>query len=110
MTIMMVAVTTTISQTHEVYAENKAKDLCSQYDGEWNNGKCKIENDDDKTDYEDELCDDAEDTKKYPKICKSGSNDWLTKQLISIFYLERLSFCKKNISCLLLIQQRYSKN
>jgi hypothetical protein len=75
MTIMMVAVTTTISQTHEVYAENKAKDLCSQYDGEWNNGKCKIENDDDKTDYEDELCDDAEDTKKYPKICKSGSND-----------------------------------
>ena len=30
MTIMMVAVTTIISQTHEVYAENKAKDLCSQ--------------------------------------------------------------------------------
>ena len=42
MTIMMIAVTTIISQTHEVYAENKAKDLCSQYDGEWNNGKCKI--------------------------------------------------------------------
>ena len=55
MTIMMVAVTTTISQTHKVYAENKAKDLCSQYDGEWNNGKCKIKNDEDKTDYEDEL-------------------------------------------------------
>ena len=34
MTIMMVAVTTIISQTHKVYAENKAKDLCSQYDGE----------------------------------------------------------------------------
>ncbi|MDW3605415.1 MAG: hypothetical protein QOK67_10270 [Nitrososphaeraceae archaeon] len=74
MTIMMVAVTTTISQTQEVYAENKAKDLCSQYDGEWNNGKCKIKNDDDKTDYEDELCDDAKDTKKYPKICKDNSN------------------------------------
>ncbi|HEX7142869.1 MAG TPA: hypothetical protein VF222_10375 [Nitrososphaeraceae archaeon] len=42
MTIMMVAITTTISQTHEVYADNKAKDLCSQYDGELNNGKCKI--------------------------------------------------------------------
>ena len=72
MTIMMVAVTTTISQTHEVYAENKAKDLCSQYDGEWNNGKCKIKNDEDKTDYEDELCDDPKDTKKYPKICKDN--------------------------------------
>ena len=29
MTIMMVAITTTISQIYEVYAENKAKDLCS---------------------------------------------------------------------------------
>jgi hypothetical protein len=74
MTIMMVALTTTISQTHEVYAENKAKDLCSQYDGEWNNGKCKIKNEDDKTDYEDELCDDPKDTKKYVKICKGNSD------------------------------------
>jgi len=48
--------------------------LCSQYDGEWNNGKCKIKNDEDKTDYEDELCDDAKDTKKYSKICKDNSN------------------------------------
>jgi hypothetical protein len=48
--------------------------LCSQYDGEWNNGKCKIKNDEDKTDYEDELCDDAKDTKKYAKICKDNSN------------------------------------
>jgi len=74
MTKMMVAITTTISQTHEVYAEKKAKDLCSQYDGEWNNGKCKIKNDEDKTDYEDELCDDHKDTKKYTKIWK-GSSD-----------------------------------
>jgi hypothetical protein len=41
MTIMMGAITTTISQTQEIYAENKAKNLCSQYEGEWNNGKCK---------------------------------------------------------------------
>lgn len=41
MTIMMVTITTTISQTQEIYAENKVKNLCSQYDGEWNNGKCK---------------------------------------------------------------------
>ena len=74
MTIMMVALTTTISQTHEVYAENKAKDLCSQYDGEWNNGKCKLKNDEDKTAYEDELCDDAKDTEKYAKICKGNSD------------------------------------
>jgi hypothetical protein len=29
MTIMMVAITSTISQTQEIYAENKAKNLCS---------------------------------------------------------------------------------
>jgi hypothetical protein len=41
MTIMMVVVSTTISsQTHHVYAENKAKELCLEYDGQWNNGKC----------------------------------------------------------------------
>jgi hypothetical protein len=35
-TIMMVMISTTISsQTYEVYAENKAKELCSEYDGEW---------------------------------------------------------------------------
>jgi hypothetical protein len=48
--------------------------LCSQYDGEWSNGKCKIKNDEDKTDYEDELCDDAKDTKKYAKTCKGNSD------------------------------------
>ena len=71
---MMITVTTTISQTHEVYTENNTKYLCSQYGCEWNNGKCKIKNDEDKTDYEDELCDDAKDTKKYSKICKDNSN------------------------------------
>jgi hypothetical protein len=71
-TIMMVAVSTTISsQTNEVYAENKAKELCSEYDGEWDNGKCKIKDDNDETDFEDELCDDEKDTKKYNKICES---------------------------------------
>jgi hypothetical protein len=72
MTIMMVVVSTTISsQTHHVYAENKAKELCSEYDGEWNNGKCKIKNDKDETDFEDELCDNKKDAKKYKEICKS---------------------------------------
>ena len=75
MTIIMVVVSTTISsQIQEVYAENKAKELCSDYDGEWDNGKCKIEDNKDETDFEDELCDDAKDTKKYPKICKDNSD------------------------------------
>ena len=89
MTIMMVALTTTISQTHEVYAENKAKDLCSQYDGEWNNGKCKLKNNDDKTDYEDELCDDPKDTEKYAKICKGNSDQLNNKSNIfkSTFFI-----------------------
>jgi hypothetical protein len=74
--MMMVIVTTTVSsQTHEVYAENKAKELCSEYDGEWDNGKCIIKDDEDKADYEDDLCDDPKDTKKYKKIGKSDSDD-----------------------------------
>ena len=74
--MMMVIVTTTVSsQTHEVYAENKAKELCSEYDGEWDNGKCIIKDDEDKEDYEDDLYDDHKDTKKYKKICKSDSDD-----------------------------------
>ena len=68
MTIMMVIISTTISsQTHEVYAENKAKELCSEYDGEWDNGKCKIKDDEGKVDYEDDLCDDPKDTKNTKK-------------------------------------------
>ncbi len=73
MTIMMVAIITTISQTHEVYAEIRLE-LCSHYDDQWNNGKSKIKNDEDKTDYEDELCGVPKDTKKYSKICKENSN------------------------------------
>ncbi len=70
--MMMIALSTTISsQTHYVYAENKAKELCSKYNGEWNNGKCKIKNDKDETDFEDELCHNKKDAKKYEEICKS---------------------------------------
>lgn len=79
-TIMMVTATTTTIplQIHKIYAENQAKDLCSQYDGDWNNGKCKIKKNEDKTYYEDELCDDAKDTKKYANICKGkGNSDYL---------------------------------
>jgi hypothetical protein len=33
--LMMVAVSTIISsQKHEIFAENKTKELCSEYDGE----------------------------------------------------------------------------
>ena len=66
--MMMVTVTTTIlSQTNEVYAENKAKERCSDY-GEWNSGKCKIEDNEYKADYEDDVCDDPKDTKKYKNM------------------------------------------
>lgn len=73
--MVTVAATTISSQTHQLYAENKAKELCSEYDGEWNNGKCKIKDDEDKVDYKDDLCDDPKDTKKYKKICKSDSDE-----------------------------------
>ena len=54
----------------KVYAEKDSKkELCKENGGEWEDVVCDF-----KTDYEDELCDDAKDTKKYPKICKDNSN------------------------------------
>ena len=68
MTTMMISVIAS-SGTQTVFAENKAKEYCSDYGGEWNNGKCKIEDKEDKADYEDDVCDDPKDSKKYKKIC-----------------------------------------
>jgi hypothetical protein len=70
MVTLMIAVIT-MSQTHYIYAENKAKELCPDYSGEWNDDKneCEIDDDDERTEYEDALCDDPEDSKKY-EICQ----------------------------------------
>ena len=51
------------------------KDECKENRGEWENGKCKFEDDEDETDFQDELCKNKKDMKKYKKICKSGSDD-----------------------------------
>ena len=65
LTMMVTVAATTVSlQTHKIYAENKAKELCWEYNGEWNNGRCKIKDDEEKADYEDDLCDYPKDTKK----------------------------------------------
>ena len=55
------------------------KDECKDKRGEWDNGKCKFEDEDDEdedeTDFKDELCEDKKDIKKYKKICKLDSDD-----------------------------------
>ena len=51
------------------------KDECKEIGGEWGNGKCKFEDDEDETDFQDELCENKKDMKKYKKICKSHSDD-----------------------------------
>ena len=53
------------------------KDECKENEGEWENGKCKFEDDEDDTDFKNEICEDKKDMKKYKKICKSDSDDWL---------------------------------
>jgi Na+/H+-translocating membrane pyrophosphatase len=69
MITLMIGVIAISGTQQTAFAENKAKEYCSDYGGEWDNGKCKIEDDEDKADYEDDVCDDAEDSKKYKKIC-----------------------------------------
>ena len=63
MTTMMIGVIAN-SETQKVLAENKAKEYCSDYGGEWDNDKCKIEDKEDKSDYEDAICDEPKDSKK----------------------------------------------
>lgn len=71
--VVLIITVITMTQTSYVYAENKAKELCPDYNGEWNDdkNKCEIDDDDDRTEYEDALCDDPEDSEKY-KICQNN--------------------------------------
>ena len=66
MTTMMIGVIAN-SETQKVLAENKVKEYCSDYGGEWGNDKCKIEDKEDKSDYEDTYA-------MNPKILKSIKN------------------------------------
>ncbi len=52
--------------------ENKPKEYCKDYGGEWNNNKakCEIEDDEERTYYEDDVCDDPDDSLRYPKVCQ----------------------------------------
>ena len=52
--------------------ENKPKEYCKEYEGEWddNKEKCEIEDEDERTYYEDDVCDDPDDSLRYPKVCQ----------------------------------------
>ena len=65
--VLIIAATITITTT-TVYGVSP-KSLCSEYGGDWSNGKCKGLSGEDKADYEDAVCDDPEDSAKYRKIC-----------------------------------------
>ena len=79
-----------ICKGHGNYLED-VKDKCKENGGEWDNGKCKLEDDEDETDFQDQLCEDKKGIKKYKKICKSDSNDW-SKQLTLLFLKSKISF------------------
>jgi hypothetical protein len=67
MIIAVLIIAATITTT-SVYAAS-LKSLCSNYGGDWSNGKCKGLSGEDKADYEDAVCDYPEDSAKYRKIC-----------------------------------------
>ncbi len=71
---IMITMITSVSLTNDVYAgkENKPKEYCKDYGGEWNDKKdaCEIENKDKRTYYEDDVCDDPDDSLRYPKVCQ----------------------------------------
>ena len=51
---------------------NLPEKACPNYGGEWNDKKeiCKVEDDEEKAAYEDYVCEEPEDSDRYPKICK----------------------------------------
>ena len=55
-----------------IESNEELKDRCGIYDGVWKNGECKFDNEDDKTAYEDYVCDDPESYKveKVAEICE----------------------------------------
>ena len=63
-----------ICKGHGNYIED-VKDECKDKGGEWDNGECKFGDNEDETDFKDELCDDKKDIKKYKKICNPDSDD-----------------------------------
>jgi hypothetical protein len=52
--------------------QNKPKEHCKDYGGEWDDDKekCEIEDDEERTYYEDDVCDDPDDSLRYPKVCQ----------------------------------------
>lgn len=52
--------------------DNKPKEYCKDYEGKWNDDKekCEIEDDEERTYYEDDVCDDLDDSLRYPKVCQ----------------------------------------
>ncbi len=51
---------------------NLPEKVCPDYDGQWDDEKgiCKIEDEEEKAAYEDYICEEPEDSDRYPKICK----------------------------------------
>jgi hypothetical protein len=51
---------------------NLPEKVCPDYDGQWDDQKeiCKIEDEEEKAAYEEYICEEPEDSDRYPKICK----------------------------------------
>jgi hypothetical protein len=68
--MIMTMMTASIFATSIIYKEakgDKDEEICSNYDGEWNDNKnkCEIEDNEERADYEDALCDDPKASEKF---------------------------------------------
>ena len=73
--IIITMMTTSLFATSITYKGaygDKDEEICSNYDGEWNDkkNKCEIGDDEEKAAYEDALCDDPKDSEKF-EVCQS---------------------------------------
>jgi hypothetical protein len=69
--IVMIAAPVLAATVYAEHSKGKAKEWCPDYGGKWKNGKCQIKDSEDIADYEDDICDNKYNVKKYPKICNS---------------------------------------
>jgi len=72
--VLVVSIVMSASLISDVHAgkQDKPKEYCKDYGGEWNDkkGECEIEDDEERTYYEDDVCDDPDDSLRYPKVCQ----------------------------------------
>lgn len=87
--VLMVTIVSFTSLISIIYAgkEDKPKQYCEDYGGEWSvkKDRYEIENEKERTYFEDDVCDDPDDSLRYPNVCQPWVFDDDEDDYLNIF-------------------------